>query len=242
MQSGTPQWSLPLTGERTVPGVPEENYWFRRHEAAYRLAARLARGRIIDAGSGEGYGAAMLARRGAAVGVELDAATVAHAARRYRTVTFVRGDLCRFPLASGSVDAVVVLQVLEHLVCPREFLERCRDALVSGGVLVISTPNRRTFPAGLNPSHVHEYDAAELRGLLRSSVGEPRILGLKHGATLSALDRLAGEPIPDLLVRAGYQRLPRWLRLALRTVRARHFRPGGDPDGSLDLIAACRVP
>ena len=26
--------ALPLTGERTVPGVPEENYWFRRHEAA----------------------------------------------------------------------------------------------------------------------------------------------------------------------------------------------------------------
>ena len=26
---------LALTGERTVPGIPEENYWFRRHEAAY---------------------------------------------------------------------------------------------------------------------------------------------------------------------------------------------------------------
>ncbi|MDN5919921.1 MAG: SAM-dependent methyltransferase, partial [Pseudonocardia sp.] len=23
---------LPLTGERTVPGIAEENYWFRRHE------------------------------------------------------------------------------------------------------------------------------------------------------------------------------------------------------------------
>jgi hypothetical protein len=26
--------TLPLTGERTVPGVWHENYWFRRHEAA----------------------------------------------------------------------------------------------------------------------------------------------------------------------------------------------------------------
>ena len=33
---------LPLTGERTVPGVPEENYWFRRHEVAYRFALPLA--------------------------------------------------------------------------------------------------------------------------------------------------------------------------------------------------------
>jgi hypothetical protein len=22
---------LPLTGERTIPGLAEENYWFRRH-------------------------------------------------------------------------------------------------------------------------------------------------------------------------------------------------------------------
>ena len=28
--------TLPLTGERTVPGIPEENYWFRRHEVVYR--------------------------------------------------------------------------------------------------------------------------------------------------------------------------------------------------------------
>jgi hypothetical protein len=28
-----------LTGERTMPGVADENYWFRRHEAAYRWLA-----------------------------------------------------------------------------------------------------------------------------------------------------------------------------------------------------------
>ena len=34
---------LPLTGERTIPGLAEENYWFRRHEVVYaRLADRPA--------------------------------------------------------------------------------------------------------------------------------------------------------------------------------------------------------
>lgn len=33
---------LPLTGERTVPGLAEENHWFRRHEVAYRHCAPLA--------------------------------------------------------------------------------------------------------------------------------------------------------------------------------------------------------
>ncbi|HEY9264210.1 MAG TPA: SAM-dependent methyltransferase, partial [Mycobacterium sp.] len=27
---------MALTGERTVPGLAEENYWFRRHEVVYR--------------------------------------------------------------------------------------------------------------------------------------------------------------------------------------------------------------
>ena len=53
---------LVLTGERTLPGIPEENYWFCRHLFAYELAAGLGAGRILDAGCGEGYGTALLAR------------------------------------------------------------------------------------------------------------------------------------------------------------------------------------
>ncbi len=50
---------LPLTGERTVPGLPPENYWLRRHEVAYLAAAAHCAGRtVLDAGAGEGYGAA----------------------------------------------------------------------------------------------------------------------------------------------------------------------------------------
>ena len=53
---------LPLTGERTAPGVPEENYWFQRHVVAYHRAAELVRGlRVLDAGCGEGYGTDLLA-------------------------------------------------------------------------------------------------------------------------------------------------------------------------------------
>ena len=35
---------LPLTGERTVPGIPEENYWFRRHEVVYEALPSWLRG------------------------------------------------------------------------------------------------------------------------------------------------------------------------------------------------------
>ena len=51
---------LPLTGERTLPGVAGEEYWFARHEAAYRWVAasglaRVADADVVEAGSGEGY-------------------------------------------------------------------------------------------------------------------------------------------------------------------------------------------
>ena len=35
--------TCPLTGERTVPGLAEENYWFRRHEVVYERLAASAR-------------------------------------------------------------------------------------------------------------------------------------------------------------------------------------------------------
>src|SRR3954466_13987155 len=55
---------LPLTGERTLPDVPEENYWFRRHLAVYRwIASRCAGPPSLDMACGEGYGSAGIAER-----------------------------------------------------------------------------------------------------------------------------------------------------------------------------------
>jgi SAM-dependent methyltransferase len=232
--------ALPLTGERTVPGVASENYWFRRHVAAYRWARRLVRGTVVDAGSGEGSGAAFLARRTRVIGLELDPGVTAHAAGRYPTVAFVRGDLSRLPLADGSVDGIVALQVVEHLHCPGEFVEACRRALRPGGRLIVSTPNALTFPPG-NPSHVHEYEATEVRGLLGSAFPDVRVLGIGHGPGLHLLDRVLGEPLQDRLVARPYKAQPAWLRAVLRTVTSRDFRLTDRTEGCLDLFIVATV-
>ena len=70
---------LTITGERTVPGVAAENYWFRRHEAGYAAVPGWVPTTprvVLDAGCGEGYAAGLL--RGAwpdvrVVGVDYDA-------------------------------------------------------------------------------------------------------------------------------------------------------------------------
>lgn len=228
------------TGERTLPGLRSENYWFRRHEAAYRRTMRLIGGGVvIDAGCGEGYGAATLARRGRVLGLDLDPPTIVSARHRYPAAWFAVGDLCRLPV--GAADAIVALQVIEHLWCPAEFLALSVRALAPDGVLIVSTPNARTFPTGRNPSHAHEYAPEELRGLLASGFTEVELTGLRHGMLLRRLDRALGEDVQRALIRRPYEDQPRWLRATLGAIRARHF-VSGPPDAALDLIGVCRGP
>ena len=165
-----------MTGERTVPGIDVENYWFRRHEAVYRaLAGDCRDATVLEAGVGEGYGAALLA--GVArhvVGLELDAPTAAHVARRYGdTLDVTRADLQALPLPDAAVDVVVTLQVIEHLWDQPGFLRECARVLRPGGRLHCSTPNRLTFSPGnalddrpLNPFHTYELAATDLAALV----------------------------------------------------------------------------
>jgi SAM-dependent methyltransferase len=229
---------ITLTGERTLPGVPAENYWFRRHEAAYGFAARWAGGTVLDAGSGEGYGAAMLARSADLIGMELDAETSAHSAHRYSRVRVLRADACRIPFRPSSFDAVVAMQVLEHLWCPERFVEQVRDALKPSGTFLLSTPNRETFsPDGtLNPFHTHEYTADELERLLRASFERVELLGVHSGKYLRSLDILAAGSLQHLLMGTAFEDLPSKISTGIRLVRADHFVVG-PAKGSLDLLA-----
>ena len=229
-------------GARTLPGIPEENYWYRRHEAAYRMAARALRGRrairVLDAGCGEGYGASLLAGTAEVHALDLDADTARHAARRYAAVRVIRGDACALPYRSESFDAVLALQLLEHLFCADRFLRRVRSLLRPGGVLLLSTPNRATFSPDGEPSpfHVYEYSADELEAFLRVHFSRVAVAGLHHGPALRAAERILGGPLPHRLVSAPYRELPVRVRAIARAVRAGAFRPG-PAEGSLDLLA-----
>src|SRR5690349_10662844 len=76
---------LALTGERTLPDVPEENYWYRRHLAVYEwIAARTSGKRVIDMACGEGYGTEVLSRTArSVVGVDANPEAHEHARLRY---------------------------------------------------------------------------------------------------------------------------------------------------------------
>jgi hypothetical protein len=66
------------------------------------------------------------------------------------------------------------------------------------------------------------------------------ILGVSDRLPLRLLDRALGEPVQHRLVRASYDEQPGWVRAALRTIAARHFRVTARVEGCLDLMAVCR--
>lgn len=238
---------LALTGERTVPGIPEENYWFRRHEVAYlELMGHCADAMVLEAGCGEGYGADLLAtvaRR--VVALDYDGPTVEHVARRYPRVHAVRGNLCALPLRPSTVDVVASLQVIEHLWDQPGFLAECARVLRPGGRLLITTPNRLTFSPGrdtpLNPFHTRELSAAELAGLLHGAgLRTIRVAGVHHGPRLRELDGRHGGSIiqAQLEVALAGGPWPPRLLADVATVSAADFVVReAELDASLDLLA-----
>jgi SAM-dependent methyltransferase len=247
---------LALTGERTLPNVPEENYWYRRHLVVYEWIAERVRGlRAIDMACGEGYGSDVLARTAASV-VGVDANPEAHEHARLR---YVRPNL-RFARAlvdsfSERADAIVFLQTIEHLEQPGAVLEHFRSLIADadatppavGGVVFLSTPNVLTLaprgaPRSDNPWHVHEYHHHEFEQLCREHFAGVEMYGLFHARKLRA---------HELALRLGWDRVHARLGLTARfygrftpAIAASDFvlRPAGEADmeRSLDFIAVCR--
>jgi SAM-dependent methyltransferase len=237
---------LPLTGERTLPDVPEENYWFRRHLAVYEwIAGRVAGKRVVDMACGEGYGSDVLAASAASV-VGVDANPEAHEHARLRYVRpnlrFERDLVENF---SEPCDAVVFLQTIEHVEDAGAILAHFRSMLAPGGVAYVSTPNLLTLaPPGAeksdNPWHVHEYRAEEFSALCSAGFDRVDVLGLFHARRLRA---------HEVALRLGWDRVHSALRLTKPFYD--RFTPaiatsdfalrGGDLDRALDFLAVCHV-
>ncbi len=234
---------LALTGERTLPDIPEENYWYRRHLVVYEwISERVAGERIVDMACGEGYGTAVLAKSAASVvGVDANPEAHEHARLRYRmdNVHFERDLVERY---AKPCDAVVFLQTIEHVQNADEILEHFKGMAPAA---YISTPNLLTLaPPGAekseNPWHVKEYRHEEFRELCERHFEHVEIHGLFHAGKLA---------LHELALRLGWDRVHKTLRLSkpfydrfTPAISERDFvlRQDGDLDKALDFIAVLR--
>ncbi|MEW6661067.1 MAG: class I SAM-dependent methyltransferase [Bacillota bacterium] len=135
---------MEFTGERLVPHLEHAAELFFKHMSRYLLAQSLFKGKkVLDAGCGAGYGSAFLAVNGAkaVVGIDLSPEAINYAKINFQAanLTFQVGDCCDLKFPRNSFDAVVALEIIEHLNQYLQFLAEVKRALKPGGLLLVST-------------------------------------------------------------------------------------------------------
>lgn len=191
------------TGERCVPWAPDVQVVYE-HFHRYLWAAQVVGGRrVLDLGSGEGFGAAILADSAEhVVGVDIDERTVEHSRLNYASANleFELGsalDLSAFE--TGSFGAVVAFEIIEHVRDQEQVLAEVARLLADDGILVMSTPDRRIYSeitGQHNPFHERELGLEEFLELLGTRFGHVAAWGQRtiSGSHLHRLDSVPQEP------------------------------------------------
>lgn len=156
----------------------------------YDFAGKFAKNkRVLDVGTGYGFGADYLFQKGAkkvtAIDIDKDAIQYAKKTFDKENMDFRTMDATKMHFPQKHFDLVVALEVIEHL--PKDkhaiFLKRVKEILDVGGVLVLSTPNKLVNSPNsdipYNPYHFKEYNPQELKLLVKKYFAKTELLGMK---------------------------------------------------------------
>lgn len=188
--------SLESAGENRVgPGFAWNELYI--HSARrYINAAEKARGlTILDLGCGIGYGSKFLAKSAdTVIAVDVDNAPLTYGEETYPDKKIHRLPIApisndtHLPFASGTFDAIVNFEVIEHV--PTDQMEAyfadLARVLKPNGFLMMSTPNKKIYINYPDPHHVSLMTLFEFQQLLHSRFkqvdmfGQERSKGLPH--------------------------------------------------------------
>lgn len=140
-----------------------------------RSLAQLAPNRtLLEIGCGAGNILRRAAEEGwAAIGTEI--APDAVSACRAQGLNVLQGDLHELKLESQAFGAVIMSEVIEHLITPKHYLQEIRRVMAPGGVLYLTTPNFGSLARLLigrhwrvfGPQHLQLFRPRTLRFMLR---------------------------------------------------------------------------
>jgi len=222
----------------------DRHWWFvgRRRLVTDLLRRGGAGGRMLDLGCGTGGVLQHLGDFGEALG--LDPAPEAAGYCRRRGVPMVVGSGLELPFADGSFDAVLALDVIEHVADDVALLQEARRVLRPGGVLLVTVPALPWLWSAHDDvnHHYRRYTLATLRRSLRAGGFRPARVSYYNALLLPLaiarkfLQRLGGSDEHHL------EDLPRPLNAALRGVLGLEGAVIGRRDLPIgaSLIAAAR--
>lgn len=160
------------TGERLESFVLTDTTIEHLHR--YALAKEFVEGKkVLDIACGEGYGSHLMAETARDVqGVDINQDVILKAIARYKkeNLGFTEGSVEKIPFDPASFDMVVSFETLEHIIAHDTMLKEIKRVLKPGGILVISTPDKKNYsdkPGYSNPFHKKELYEDEFRELLK---------------------------------------------------------------------------
>ena len=199
------------TAERVSREITD-NYVYQRSRLAYVEAAKIVSGRVLEIGTGTGYGIDIIAPCCESF-VTLDKFASEATTKLPSNVEFKEATVPPLPFADESFDYVVSFQVIEHIDDDKEFVREIHRVLRKGGKFIVTTPNR---PMSLtrNPWHIREYTEQQLRDLLAADFSSIEAYGVNGNEKIMqyyeqnrrSVERIMRFDILDL-----QHRLPRWI-------------------------------
>lgn len=174
-----------FSGERFLPEMNDAELEIEHLQRYHTVSRYVTDLDVLDAACGEGYGSSILAEKArSVVGIDIDAATVAAAGRKYSgrpNLCFHQGSVADLSIIeSQSKDAVISFETIEHV--SRElqeaFLKEIKRVLKPDGFLVMSTPDKKEYSDRYqfhNKFHVAEFYVPEFVAFLKQEFRNIRL-------------------------------------------------------------------
>jgi len=155
-----------------VEGNKLEIKGYYLHLSRYKFASRFVKGKVcLDLGCGTGYGSFFLLKKGAKIVIGGDKSEKAllyannyYKSKQEKSLEFVYLNATSLPFVDNFFDVVISFELIEHLKDHETFLSEIKRVLKKGGILILSTPNRRVGSIILTDwkYHIHEFSKGEL--------------------------------------------------------------------------------
>lgn len=172
----------------------DSNLVYKEHLARYNFIQRFVKDKfILDLGCGIGDGTYTLSLDAKKViGTELDRERLKYAFDNFKNdnLSYLVMDGCFLGFKDNTLDAIISLEVIEHLENQDRFLLEIKRVLKKDGIAIISTPNKKiiriegTTP---NPFHLKELTLKEFKKLLNNYFRGVEFYGQRRGRGIKGI-------------------------------------------------------
>jgi 2-polyprenyl-3-methyl-5-hydroxy-6-metoxy-1,4-benzoquinol methylase len=154
--------------QRELDAADRKSMWSLRYCGRMRRVLRILRqlppgARVLEVGASQANATLLAAEAGwQAVALDRDERALRYAWRKYERGQFaaVCADALKLPFLPQRFDALLAMEILEHLPEPPLALTQMREVLRPGGLIMVTTPNAAYVNENL-PSYSHRPEHLE---------------------------------------------------------------------------------